>query len=210
MTAQITEPLSSTELQKFNEILDERRVRALFQPVVDFANGQVVGYEALARGPVASPYESPLALFAAAERTGRISELDWLCRAAAFEAALADGASQLAGAVPLFLNCEPTAFGSPCPPDLQPIVDTARRTLHVVMEVTERDIARDPAGLLSAVAQARDGLWGVALGRCRCGTRQHGVDAVHQSRCHQARSATDSSPDDGRGRKNHQRGAGPG
>ena len=163
MTAQSTKQLSTAGLLEFTEILDKRQVRALFQPVVDFANGQVVGYEALARGPAGSPYESPLALFAAAERTGRTSELDWLCRAAAFEAALRDGGSQLAGAVPLFLNCEPTAFGSPCPPDLQSIVDTARSRLHVVMEVTERDIARDPAGLLSAVAQAREGLWGVAL-----------------------------------------------
>ena len=138
-------------------------MRALFQPVVDLANGQAVGYEALARGPVGSPYESPMALFAAAQRLGRTSELDWVCRAAAFRAALEDGGAQLAGAVPLFLNCEPSAFGEPCPADLQSIVDTARRRLHVVMEVTEREIARDPAGLLSAVARARDGLWGVAL-----------------------------------------------
>jgi EAL domain-containing protein (putative c-di-GMP-specific phosphodiesterase class I) len=163
MTAQDTEPLSLIGLQEFAEILDSRRVRALFQPVVDLANGQVVGYEALARGPVGSPYESPIALFAAAQRLDRTSELDWLCRAAAFEAALADGGSQLAGAVPLFLNCEPSALGTPCPADLQSIVDAAQRRLHVVMEVTEREIARDPAGLLSAVAHAREGLWGVAL-----------------------------------------------
>lgn len=163
MTAQDTKSLSPTSLPAFSEILESRQVRALFQPVVDLANGQVVGYEALARGPVDSPYESPIALFAAAQRAGRTAELDWVCRAAAFEAALADGGSQLADAVPLFLNCEPSAFGAPCPADLQPIVDMAQRRLHVVMEVTEREIARDPAGLLSAVARARDGLWGVAL-----------------------------------------------
>src|SRR5450631_2484115 len=117
MTAKSTNQLSSAGLQEFTEILDSRQVRALFQPVVDFANGQAVGYEALARGPVGSPYESPLALFAAAQHIGRTSELDWLCRAAAFEAALADGGAQLSGAVPLFLNCEPSAFGAPCPSD---------------------------------------------------------------------------------------------
>ena len=163
MSAPSTQQHSSTGLQEFSEILDSRQVRAVFQPVVDLANGQAVGYEALARGPVGSLYESPMALFAAAQRLDRSSELDWVCRAAAFRAALEDGGSQLAGAVPLFLNCEPSAFGEPCPPDLQPIVETARRRLHVVMEVTEREIARDPAGLLSAVARARDGLWGVAL-----------------------------------------------
>jgi EAL domain-containing protein (putative c-di-GMP-specific phosphodiesterase class I) len=163
MTAQGTDQVSTNRLQEFSDILDARQVRALFQPVVDLANGQAVGYEALARGPVGSLYESPIALFAAAQRLGRTSELDWVCRAAAFDAALADGGSQLAGAVPLFLNCEPSAFGDPCPADLQSVVDTARQRLHVVMEVTEREIARDPAGLLSAVARVRQGLWGVAL-----------------------------------------------
>ncbi|HEY5050660.1 MAG TPA: EAL domain-containing protein [Acidothermaceae bacterium] len=163
MATQSTEQLSLTGLQEFSEILESRQVRALFQPVVDLANGQTVGYEALARGPVGSAYESPIALFAAAQRLDRISELDWVCRAAAFEAALTDGGSQLADAVPLFLNCEPSAFGAPCPSDLQPLVHAALQRLHVVMEVTEREIARDPAGLLSAVAHARGGLWGIAL-----------------------------------------------
>jgi len=75
MTAQGTAQLSSTGLQEFSEILDSRQVRALFQPVVDLSNGQTVGYEALARGPVGSPYESPIALFAAADRLGRTPNL---------------------------------------------------------------------------------------------------------------------------------------
>ena len=39
----------------------------------------------------------------------------------------------------------------------------AERRLRVVMEVTERAVARDPAGLLGAVAWARAVGWGVAL-----------------------------------------------
>ena len=42
-----------------------------------------------------------------------------------------------------------------CPDDLWPVVDVAERRLRVVMEVTERVVARDPAGLLGAVARAR-------------------------------------------------------
>lgn len=42
-----------------------------------------------------------------------------------------------------------------CPDDLWPVVDVAERRLRVVMEVTERAVARDPAGLLGAVARAR-------------------------------------------------------
>jgi EAL domain-containing protein (putative c-di-GMP-specific phosphodiesterase class I) len=152
-----------SRLAEFAAILQARDVRALFQPVVNIGDGQVVGYEALARGPAGSAFESPDALFAAAAELGRTAELDWTCRAAAFEAALAGGESQLSGAVPLFLNCEPTSFGTACPEDLERVVRAAHERLHVVMEVTERDIGRDPAALLSAVASARDLFWSIAL-----------------------------------------------
>jgi EAL domain-containing protein (putative c-di-GMP-specific phosphodiesterase class I) len=154
---------SAKRLEEFAAILHARDIRALFQPVVNIDDGQVVGYEALARGPVGSAFESPDALFGAAAELGRTAELDWTCRAAAFEAVLAHGESQLSGAVPLFLNCEPASFGTACPADLEHVVRAAQKQLHVVMEVTERDIARDPAALLSAVAQARDLYWGIAL-----------------------------------------------
>ena len=121
-----------------------------------------VGYESLARGPVGSPFESPDALFAAAAiwadcRTG----LDLSGRGV--HRGTRRWRVAAAGAVPLFLNCEPTSFGTACPRDLEPVVRAAHERLSVVMEVTERDIARDPAALLSAVAQARELSWGIAL-----------------------------------------------
>jgi EAL domain-containing protein (putative c-di-GMP-specific phosphodiesterase class I) len=163
MTAAQLRTPSTPGYAEFAAILQARDIHAVFQPVVDISNGEPVGYEALARGPVGSAFESPYALFAAAREMGRTVELDWACRVAAYEAALADDGLRLAGAVPLFLNCEPTSFGAPCPSDLEPFVRAAHKRLHVVMEVTERDIARDPAALLSAVARARDLSWGIAL-----------------------------------------------
>ena len=61
------------------------------------------------------------------------------------------------------MNCEPVSLGVPCPDDLWPTVDSAKRRLRVVMEVTERAVAGDPAGLLAAVARARAVGWGDAL-----------------------------------------------
>jgi hypothetical protein len=58
---------------------------------------------------------------------------------------------------------EPTAWGTPCPGDLAPVVAQAQRRLRVVTEMTERAIAADPAGLLSATASCRAAGWGVAL-----------------------------------------------
>jgi EAL domain-containing protein (putative c-di-GMP-specific phosphodiesterase class I) len=141
-------------------IIDGRAVRAVFQPLIDLASGDVVGFEALARGPAGSMLESPGALFEAAYGIGRVAELDWVCRAAAFQAA---ARAELDPVLRLFINCEPASLGVACPDDLWPVVDVAERRLRVVMEVTERAVARDPAGLLGAVARARAVGWGVAL-----------------------------------------------
>ena len=151
------------ERDEFATILDGRQLRAVFQPVINLADRHVVAYEALARGPLGSPHESPAALFAAAAAADRVTELDWACRAAAFAATRGPNGPRLPASVPLFVNCEPASMRSPCPPDLQSGILAAEAELNVVMEVTERDIAKDPAGLLSAVGRAREQRWGVAL-----------------------------------------------
>jgi EAL domain-containing protein (putative c-di-GMP-specific phosphodiesterase class I) len=143
-----------------HEIIDRRAVTPVFQPLVDMAGGGTVGYEALSRGPAGTPWESPVALFAAARAVDREDELDWVCRAQAYRAALAAGLDRR---LTLFVNMEPTAWRSPCPPDLVPVVEQARDRLRVVTEMTERAIAKDPSALLSATAGCREAGWGVAL-----------------------------------------------
>jgi EAL domain-containing protein (putative c-di-GMP-specific phosphodiesterase class I) len=141
------------------DVLAADAVRAVFQPLTDLRTKRVIGYEALARGPAGTCWESPDALFAAAAAAGRVPELDWACRAAAFRGAMAGG---LPDDVPLFVNVEPVAVGTPCPPHLAGTVRAAEGRLRVVYEVTERGVARDPAGLLAAVTLARAGTAGTA------------------------------------------------
>ncbi|MBL7259289.1 sensor domain-containing phosphodiesterase [Paractinoplanes lichenicola] len=143
-----------------HEVLDRRAVTTLFQPLVEIASGRVLGYEALSRGPAGSPWETPAALFGAARQFGRESELDWICRARAYESALAAGLDE---GLSWFVNMEPAAARTACPPDLAPVVERAERRLRVVTEMTERAIAVDPSGLLSAAAACRAAGWGVAL-----------------------------------------------
>jgi EAL domain-containing protein (putative c-di-GMP-specific phosphodiesterase class I) len=143
-----------------HEVLDQRAVTPVFQPLVDIGTGRVLGYEALSRGPAGSPWEWPAGLFAAARAAGRDDELDWICRAQAYRAILAaDPDPRLTW----FVNMEPTAWRTPCPADLVPVVDRARDRLRVVTEITERAIAADPSALLSATASCREAGWGVAL-----------------------------------------------
>jgi EAL domain-containing protein (putative c-di-GMP-specific phosphodiesterase class I) len=141
-----------------HDVIDRRAVTSVFQPLIDLTTRRLLGYEALSRGPAGTPWESPATLFAAARAAGRDSELDWVCRAAAYRAALDAGLEQT-----LFVNMEPTAWGTPCPDDLAPVVALAQRRLRVVTEMTERAIAADPSGLLSATASCRSAGWGVAL-----------------------------------------------
>ena len=63
----------------------------------------------------------------------------------------------------LFVNADPVSPGVPCPDHLGPAVELGERALRVVVEVTERAVAGDPARLLGTVAQARRAGWGVAL-----------------------------------------------
>lgn len=61
-------------------ILTERRVRSLFQPIVSLTDLQVLGYEALSRGPLGSAYESPEFLMSMADEAGLAVEFDRLLR----------------------------------------------------------------------------------------------------------------------------------
>ena len=138
--------------RSLSQIMADRRITTLFQPVVDLSDRSVVGYEALSRGP-AGPLHAPDALFGAARRTGCHRELDALCRELALTAAEAGG---LAGPYQLFLNAEPEAM-------LQFTAPEITCGAPVVLELTERELAARPGRLLEAVASARSLGWSIAL-----------------------------------------------
>jgi diguanylate cyclase (GGDEF)-like protein/PAS domain S-box-containing protein len=142
-----------------HEVLRDGGVRSVFQPIIDLNSGLVVGYEALARGPL-GPLESPAALFAAARDAGVLAELDEACRAAALAGALRLG---LVSPLTLFVNVEPEVLDSAPLQDLVRIAEAAPGELRVVVEITERALAARPAELLRTVDRVRELGWGVAL-----------------------------------------------
>ena len=141
------------------EILLGQLVVPVFQPIVHMPTSAVVGYEALARGPEGSPLRTPDALFAAARADGVLTELDWLCRIRAIEAASDAG---LFAPASLFINVEPQVAGLPPTAELQSRL-AAVDGLRVVVEFTERSLTASPAQLLGMAEQIRDRGWGIAL-----------------------------------------------
>ncbi len=63
----------------------------------------------------------------------------------------------------LFVNAEPASLSTACPPDLQEAIRTGMSQLNIVVELTERYLANDPAAVLDAVAVARAEGLGIAI-----------------------------------------------
>jgi CheY-like chemotaxis protein len=55
--------------EKLQELILKESIKTVFQPVVDFTNNEIIGYEALTRGPEGTEYEYPYILFDVAEET---------------------------------------------------------------------------------------------------------------------------------------------
>ena len=93
-------------------VIRDGAIRTLFQPIVHLQSQEVVGFEALSRGPADTPMESPAVLIEAARVAGRLGELDWLCRAHAMEAV---AASSLHRACPGSSTSSPPVWRSHAP-----------------------------------------------------------------------------------------------
>jgi EAL domain-containing protein (putative c-di-GMP-specific phosphodiesterase class I)/GGDEF domain-containing protein len=74
-----TEDADAMLLSRLKEILGQRQLSALFQPIANMQSGTIIGYEGLIRGPSDSPLHSPLNLFKVARTNNLTAELERLC-----------------------------------------------------------------------------------------------------------------------------------
>ena len=128
------------QLVSLKEVLASRLVRAVYQPVIDIARSDVLGYEALSR-PSGGQFESIDQLFKAAYESQSIWPLERLCRERAME-----GLQQLRPGSLLFLNVEPDSIYDPYfqSNETLEMLRQARLTPdRVVLEMTEHSAVRD-------------------------------------------------------------------
>ena len=140
-------------MSPLQEIIAQRKLSALFQPIIDVKNGVFLGYEGLIRGPADSPLHSPINLFAAAEKQGLSLEVEMLSRQVVLESF---SRQKLPGS--LFLNISPETLTHPSFKNGQTLefmhklnIDPAR----VVMEITENQPTFDFEAMRSALLHYR-------------------------------------------------------
>lgn len=96
------------ELSAEEELLDilaKGKICTVFQPIISLQTGDVLGYEALSRGPEKSFLENPCQLFSLADKLGKNLEIENLCLNRALERYSFLGKKEL-----LFLNINPNAL----------------------------------------------------------------------------------------------------
>jgi EAL domain-containing protein (putative c-di-GMP-specific phosphodiesterase class I)/GGDEF domain-containing protein len=127
------EQLVRQRARKLRSIVAGRRIRTLFQPIVDLRANRTIGYEALSRGP-SGEFESPDVLFRVAYEADLVLKLDSVCRTNAVRSMGKLRADEL-----LFVNMEP---GSIFDPRLMESIP-ARHVRRVVFEITEHAAISD-------------------------------------------------------------------
>lgn len=131
----------SERIARLRDIIEREDVRTLVHPIFDLQTMDVIGYEALSRGPEGGEFERPDKLFAVAYDADLVLRLERLCRKRALQAAAGMKDDRL-----LFVNVEPEAIADPQLRDVVTstlLAESALPSNRVVLEITERAAITD-------------------------------------------------------------------
>ena len=148
-------------MRTLQDILHQRSLSALFQPVMNISAGTFLGFEGLIRGPADSPLHSPINLFAAAKQQGLSLEVEMLCRQIVLESF---AAQNLPGN--LFLNVSPDALSHPSFKNGQTLAYLENLGIdpqRVIIEITENQPTFDFEGMRNALLHYRNMGFQIAL-----------------------------------------------
>jgi EAL domain-containing protein (putative c-di-GMP-specific phosphodiesterase class I) len=160
LTALLKLPPSAEDIiaeQVLREALEGQTLRTFLQPIVSFPAGEILGYEALTRGPAGSSIERADRLFGTATRCGLTAKTEIACARAALQ-----WADRLPSSKWMSINISPLSLTD----------ETLQRELSrpdIVVEMTEHLPLTDARGLLPWLAPMRArGAW-LSLDDTGCG-----------------------------------------
>lgn len=153
MQACANQDMDDESLDNLFDIIEHRRLTALFQPIIQMNSGVIIGYEGLIRGPEGSPLHSPVSLFNLARMHNLSVQVEHLCRRVVLERFVELG---LPGK--LFLNISPESLvqrAAKHGETLAYIREIDFDASRVIIELTESGPAYDYALLRKAVLHYR-------------------------------------------------------
>jgi len=138
--------------KELENILDNRLIKTVFQPIVSLRDGEILGHEALSRITGEGEINSPTTLFEVAKEYNRLWDLELLCRNKAFEAAYEFMKPPYDKK--LFLNVSPNImhdenFKKGLTKEYLKKYNITSH--HIIFEITERNIIADMQGFMSTI-----------------------------------------------------------
>ena len=129
------------QYEEFYKLIKNANVKSVFQPIISLADGTVIGYEALSRGPQNSYLQNPETLLKMAKKYGKLWDLEELFRTKALESIYNSKLN-----VKIFLNINPAIIDS-----LKFKNSFTKEYLkkyhldckNIIFEITERDMIKE-------------------------------------------------------------------
>lgn len=147
--------------QDIKNIIKQKALTTVFQPIIDITHEKIIGYEALTRGPIDSDYVLPDILFQTATECGLLSELEILCRDIAIKKFV-----ELKLTGKLFLNISPLVLLDNAHPQGETIKFVEQAGLNcqqIVIELSEKYPFHNAETLSKALEKYRQFGFDVAI-----------------------------------------------
>jgi EAL domain-containing protein (putative c-di-GMP-specific phosphodiesterase class I) len=162
-------------VERLKALLSSKKLRAVFQPIVGVSNGEVLGYEALIRGPVGHELEMPDELFAVAREGDLLLELESLCLETVFSSLpLAARKSRL------FVNASARLLTHTVFLDDRNLAEMQRMHGDVVLELSEKEVVFNYPAFREVVGRLRAAGFGFAIDDA--GSGYSGLESIVQLR----------------------------
>jgi EAL domain-containing protein (putative c-di-GMP-specific phosphodiesterase class I)/GGDEF domain-containing protein len=120
---------------QLKRVIGQKQLRPAFQPLRHLSDDEVIGWEALIRGPQGTPFERPNVLFAVAQENDMEVELETLCLETIFR-----GLPRGIGTRRLFVNASSTLLRHPVFLDERNLTAINRSHGDVVIEISEKEM----------------------------------------------------------------------